>query len=361
MAVRPALCQALGLPARCADDALSPSRLSQRQQHDAFHSMPLRTTLIFSAACAAALGLALHASLDFDAKDGDRPEAHRPQALHAAMPLKAPGPASRANADPVPSPAGTLTLWTQTMRGLARKSPASLVHRAAVSRTPEDFFAAQIQMRRCLDKGATQALVAQTAPQASEQMKQSIRQLEALCRQRGDRQQLAYVVQSWPVDAPARKAYEALQRRDAAALVDYVRSTGSADFAAQLLPGYITADLLTSRGLLPPLTPEPADRLGLDEHLDLASVSRLRDQFAVSRVVAIWSCRRLGTCVEEAQLDYACHALDLCVDDWRDLPERKVFNRSPVDPNGSPSFFWVSRTRWAQIERAVEQLLADLQ
>ena len=215
-------------------------------------------------------------------------------------------------------------------------------------------------MRRCLDKGATQALVVHTAPQASEQMKQSIRQLEALCRQRGDRQQLAYVVQSWPVDAPARMAYEAQQRQDAAALVDYVRSTGSADFAAQLLPGYVTADLLTSRGLLPPLIPEPADRLGLDEHLDLASVSRLRDQFAVSRVVAIWSCRRLGTCVEEAQLDYACHALDLCVDDWRDFPEQKVFNRSPVDPNGSPSFFWVSRTRWAQIERAVQQLLADL-
>ncbi len=246
------------------------------------------------------------------------------------------------------------------MRRLRDVPPSLLVHRAALTRAPQDFFAAQVQLRRCLDKGAPQALVVRTAPQASEQMRQSIRQLEELCRQRGDGRQLAYVAESWPPDSPARKAYEAQQRQDPGGLVDYVRSTGSADFAAQLLPGYITADLLSSRGLPPPLTPEPADRLGLDEHLDLAGVSRLRDQFAVSRIVAIWSCRRLGTCVEEAQLDYACHALDLCVDDWRDFPEQKVFSRSPVDPNGSPSLFWVSRTRWAQIERAIDLLLGEL-
>ncbi|MDL5031070.1 hypothetical protein QRD43_04045 [Pelomonas sp. APW6] len=246
------------------------------------------------------------------------------------------------------------------MRRLRDVPPSLLIHRAALTRAPEDFFAAQVQLRRCLDQGVTQAMVAHVAPTASEQMKQSIRQLEALCGQRGDRGQLAYVAQTWRPDSPPRMAYEAQQRNDVAGLVDYVRSTGSADFAAQVLPGYITADFLEARGLLPPLTPEPADRLGLDEHLDLAGVSHLRDQFAVSRIVAIWSCRRLGTCVEEAQLDYACHALDLCVDDWRDFPEKKVFNRSPVDPNGSPSFFWVSRTRWAQIERAVAQLLGEL-
>ena len=93
---------------------------------------------------------------------------------------------------------------------------------------------------------------------------------------------------------------------------------------------------------------------------DLPSVSRMRDRFAVSWAVAIWSCTRLGTCVEEAQLDFKCHLLSRCVDDLRDYPAQVLFRQGPLEPNGTPSYFWVSRTRWAQIERAVDQLLADL-
>ena len=48
-----------------------------------------------------------------------------------------------------------------------------------------------------------------------------------------------------------------------------------------LLPGYIDVELLEARGLLPPLTPEAADLEGTGPHFDLASVSRMRDQFAV--------------------------------------------------------------------------------
>lgn len=250
--------------------------------------------------------------------------------------------------------------WSLSMRGLSHQTPALLVHRAAQSKSPHDFFAAQIQLQRCLDKGVSQALVAHAAPSAPEAMKRTIKALEDLCQARGDRRQLAYVAQSWAADSPERRAYEAQQRQDHAGVVDYVLSTGSADFAAELLPGHITLELLEARSLLPPLKPEAADLEGMGAHFDLASVSRLRDQFALSRVVAIWSCTRLGTCVEEAQLAYQCHALNLCVDDLRDFPEQKVFNRSPVDPNGSPSFAWVSRARWAQIQQAVNQLLGGL-
>lgn len=191
-------------------------------------------------------------------------------------------------------------------------------------------------------------------------MKRRIQQLEERCQQRGDRRQLAYVAQSWPAASPERKAYEALQRKDSAGVVDYVLSKGSADFAAQLLPGYVTLELLEARGLLPALTPEAADYRGMRPLFELSGVSRIRDQLALSRMVAIWSCSRLGTCVEEAQLDYNCHALNNCVEDLRDFPEQQAFSRSPVDPNGSPNFFWVSRTRWAQIQQAVNQLLGGL-
>jgi len=276
-------------------------------------------------------------------------------------PLPAPS-ASQALASrsaPAASSAPGTAAWT-ALRTLRQQTPAALVHRAALSKSPQDYFAARIQLQRCLDKGVSQALVAHAAPSAPEAMKRTIKALEDLCQARGDRRQLAYVAQSWPADSPERRAYEAQQRQDHAGVVDYVLSTGSADFAAELLPGHITLELLEARGLLPPLKPEAADLDGMGPLFDLASVSRLRDQFALSRVVAIWSCSRLGTCVEEAQLAYQCHALNLCVDDLRDFPEQKVFNRSPVDPNGSPSFAWVSRARWAQIQQAVNQLLGGL-
>ena len=275
-----------------------------------------------------------------------------------ASPASVTGPSAPAAAPASPSPPDPAA-W-RTLRALRHQTPALLVHRAAQSKSPQDFFAAQIQLRRCLDQGVSQALVAHAAPSAPEAMKRTIKALEDLCQARGDRRQLAYVVQSWAADSPERRAYEAQQRQDHSGVVDYVLSTGSADFAAELLPGHITLELLEARGLLPPLKPEPADLEGMGPLFDLPGVSRLRDQFALSRVVAIWSCTRLGSCVEEAQLAYPCHALKLCVDDLRDFPEQKVFNRSPVDPNGSPSFAWVSRARWAQIQQAVNQLLGGL-
>ncbi|WP_269630983.1 hypothetical protein [Pelomonas sp. BJYL3] len=284
-------------------------------------------------------------------------QAHAEQLPPPPLPSRsarsAPLPPGVARSAPAPA------TWT-TLRTLRQRTPAQLVHQAALSKSPHDFFAAQIQLQRCLDKGVSQALVAHAAPSAPEAMKRTIKALEDLCQARGDRRQLAYVAQSWAADSPERRAYEAQQRQDHAGVVDYVLSTGSADFAAELLPGHITLELLEARSLLPPLKPEAADLEGMGPLFDLASVSRLRDQFALSRVVAIWSCTRLGTCVEEAQLAYQCHALNLCVDDLRDFPEQKVFNRSPVDPNGSPSFAWVSRARWAQIQQAVNQLLGGL-
>lgn len=284
-----------------------------------------------------------------------------PVAVPAAPQQEEPAPTVPAPDMAASAPAARpATPWATALRSLRQQSPAQLVHRAAASRQPQDFFAAWVQLRRCTDQGVPQAMLDYAAPHASESMRKAIRQLEETCQARGDRRQLAYVAQSWPADSPERRAYEAQQRQDHAGMVNYVLSTGSADFAAELLPGHITLELLEARGLLPPLKPEAADLEGMGPLFDLASVSRLRDQVALSRVVALWSCSRLGSCVEEAQLAYQCHALDLCVDDLRHFPEQKVFNRSPVDPNGSPSFAWVSRARWAQIQQAVIQLLGGL-
>ena len=314
---------------------------------------------LFIAAVALGLGmLALRGVTRADVEAGvpAAPMAIAPAARPAAAPA-AQAPPAHATGSPAPDPAAA---WSRAMRSLSQQTPAVLVHRAALSRSPPDLFAALAQLHRCLGKGVNQALVAHAASGASEQMKRTIRRLEELCMQRGDRQQLAYVVQSWPAGSPDRQAFEATNLQDHPAIVNYVLSTGSADFAAQFLPGHITLELLETRGLLAPFSPEAADHLGMDGLFDLAGVSRMRDQFALNWVVAIWSCNRLGTCAEEAQLDYNCHAFELCVDDLREVPERQIFRRGPVEADGSPNFQWVSRTRWRQIQQAVHQLLAGL-
>ena len=295
------------------------------------------------------------------------------QALHDTTPVAAPmsplaqrslaTPAEQEPARPASVPPAashdTAAHWSRAMRGLSQQTPALLVHRAAVSKQAVDVFAAYALMRHCR-RSANQAMVAYAAPSASERMKQAISQFQERCSQSGNRQQLDYVVQSWPADSPERQGFEAAKRVDRAGVVSYVLSTGSGDFAAQLLPGYIDVELLEARGLLPPLTPEAADLEGTGPHFDLASVSRMRDQFAVSWAVTLWSCNRMGTCAEEAQLDYKCHPLRMCVDDLRDFPEQMIFRRGPLDASGTPNLFWVSRTRWAQIQQAVNQLLAGL-
>lgn len=252
--------------------------------------------------------------------------------------------------------------WATALKDLRKQTTAALVHRAAVSRTPQDYFAAKIQLSRCLERGRSQAMVAHVAPQASEEMKRTVLALETLCRDRGDRPQLDYVTQSWPTDSPARRAVEARRRGDVGAMLDYVLSTGSADFAAEMLPGLVTLELLEARHLLPPPpppTPEEADLTGLWSSSDMSSMQRLRDQHALSVIVAIRSCTQLGTCIEEALLNIDCHLPPArCVGDLRDYPEQQVFSRRPRDADGSPSLIWVSRARWGQIEQAVSQLLA---
>lgn len=319
------------------------------------HRSLIRTVSVgvLLAVCTAAWLLALRpAAPPPDASARSSTPVNDLAAVPAVMPASSPSP------DGAAPPSPEAAAWATALKDLHKQTTASLVHRAAVSRTPQDYFAAKIQLSRCLERGRSQAMVAHVAPQASEEMKRTVLALETLCRDRGDRPQLDYVTQSWPTDSPARRAVEARRRGDVGAMLDYVLSTGSADFAAEMLPGLVTLELLEARHLLPP-PPEEADLTGFWSSSDMSSMQRLRDRHALSVIVAIRSCTQLGTCIEEALLNIDCHLPPArCVGDLREYPEQQVFNRRPRDADGSPSLIWVSRARWAQIEQAVSQLLA---